>query len=253
VLTPYRATDELIARYRGLADRLGAAAGKPVDIVVARDFGAAADMLVDGRADFGELTPYAFVSGMQRAKLQALAADAMVGRPGTGLIITRNNSRISTLEQLKGKQFGFVDRFSSTGFLGPWANLQSKGFDPATLFTYRFLGSHDAVIKAVLAGDVDAGAVSRHAFDGWAGEHSDAGAPLRILTETSRMPGDVFAASAQLPAATVKALGSALLALSWDAADDKKVLDPINRKAFQPVDVKEYAWLLRVAGSIKGP
>ena len=254
VLTPYRAPEELAARYRPLAERLASAAGRRVEVVVAADFGSAADMLLDGRADFGELTPYAFVSGMQRGKLQALAADAMVGRSGTGLIITRATSGITTLEQLKGKSFGFVDRFSSTGFLGPWANLQSKGFDPATLLKYRFLGSHDAVLKAVRAGDVEAGAISRHSFDSWTAEHSaDAGAPLRILTETSRMPGDVMCASPSLPPEVVKAMSAALLAMSWEKPADRKVLEPVGRKAFLPVDVKAYGWLLRVASSIKGP
>ncbi|MBL8954196.1 MAG: phosphate/phosphite/phosphonate ABC transporter substrate-binding protein [Myxococcaceae bacterium] len=251
VLTPYRAPEELLARYRPLADRLGAAVGRPIELKVAPDFGAAAEMLLDGRGDLAELTPYAFVNGMQGNKLQPLAADAMVGRPGTGIIITRSESDITRLELLKGKTFGFVDRFSSTGFLGPWANLQSKGFDPAELFTYRFAGSHGAVLRSVLQGELDAGAVSRHAFDQWKDEHPKSVGDLRVLLETSRMPGDVFAARAQVSPADVKALGAALLQLSWEKAADKKVLDPIARKAFVPVDVKEYAWLLRVAASIK--
>ena len=37
VLTPYRAPEELLARYRPLADRLGAAAGRPVELKVAPD------------------------------------------------------------------------------------------------------------------------------------------------------------------------------------------------------------------------
>ena len=42
VLTPYRAPEELLARYRPFADRLAAAAGRPVELKVAPDFGAAA-------------------------------------------------------------------------------------------------------------------------------------------------------------------------------------------------------------------
>jgi len=251
VLTPYRAPEELLARYRPLADRLGAAIGRAVELNVAPDFGAAAEMLLDGRGDLAELTPYAFVNGMQHGKLQPLAADAMVGRPGTGLIITRAASDIAKIEQLKGRTFGFVDRFSSTGFLGPWANLQSKGLDPAELFTYRFTGSHGAVLRQVLQGELDAGAISRHAFDQWKDEHPKSSGELRVLLETSRMPGDVIAASAALSQSDAKALAALLQQLSWEKPHDKKVLDPIARKAFVPVDVKEYGWLLRVAASIK--
>jgi phosphate/phosphite/phosphonate ABC transporter binding protein len=250
-VTPYFAPDELAVRYKPLTDRMSKVLGAAVHVTVASDFGTVAEMLLDGRADIAEMTPFAFVSGMQRGKLQPIAADAMVGRPGTGLIVTRANSKITSLEELKGVHFGFVDRFSSTGFLAPWANLQSRGVDPASL-AYRFAGSHEAVLQQIMSGELEAGAVSRHSYGQWLEGH-DAGEPFRILAETSRMPGDVVCASEHLPARQVAALTALFLGLSWDSPQDRKVLEPVTRKAYLRVDVKEYAWLLRVAASIKEP
>lgn len=257
VVTPYRPAAELKQAYRPLADRLSARVKQPVEVVVADSFGAAADLLVEGRADLAELTPYAFISGMQRSATDAgqhhlvpLAADAMLGRPGTGVIIVANTSSARSLDDLKGVRFGFVDEFSSTGFLGPWAMMQAKGLNPKTfLSSWSFLGSHTAVVDAVLKGTVDAGAISRHTLDTMVDEKKRA--KLRVVVETARMPGDVVCARAELPADVRAALEQELLALSWDKPADRTVLEPILRKAFVKVDLKDYGWLQRVAASVK--
>jgi len=252
VLTPYQTPDELKAHYRPLADRLAAKLQQPVELIVADDFGKAADMLVDGRADVAEVTPYAFVAAMRRARLSPIVADAMLGRPGTGVIIVSAASKVKALEDLKGTSFGFVDQFSSTGFLGPWAMLQVKGLRPSEFFSkWTFLGSHSAVIDAVLKGTVDAGAVSRHSVDTEIAEKRIDASKLRVVMETARMPGDVVCGRADLPAATRDLIEKELLALDWNVRADRAVLEPMLRKKYEPVDVNDYGWLLRVASSIK--
>lgn len=258
VLTPYRPAPELKQAYRPLADRLAAALHQPVELIVADSFGAAADLLVSGRADIGELTPYAFVSGMQRSggasgdHLAPLAADAMVGRPGTGVILVPVTSKVKSLDELKGARFGFVDEFSSTGFLGPWAMLQAKGLNPKTHFSaWSFLGSHNAVLEALLKGTVDAGAISRHTLDTLAGDKKLDVSKVRVVVETARMPGDVMCARPDFPAEQREVLEKTLLSLDWEKPGDRAVLEPTSRKAFNKVDVKDYAWLLRVAATVK--
>jgi ABC-type phosphate/phosphonate transport system substrate-binding protein len=117
---------------------------------------------------------------------------------------------------------------------------------------YSFAGSHEAVMQQIYSGDLEAGAVSRHSYGKWLEGH-DGGEPFQILAETSRMPGDVICASEHLPSGQVAALTSLLLGFAWDKPQDKKVLEPMARRAYQRVDVKEYAWLLRVAATVKEP
>ncbi|MEW5738404.1 MAG: phosphate/phosphite/phosphonate ABC transporter substrate-binding protein [Myxococcota bacterium] len=250
VLTPYRTPLELQARYRPLAERLGARVGVEVELEVAPSFGAAAQMLLDGRADFGELTPFAFATGMEKGKLVPLAADAMVGRPGNGLVLVRADSAIRSVEQLAGVRFGFVDAASSTGYLGPWATLRNKGLSPKKL-NWRFVGTHDGVLDELSAGRLDAGAVSSFALENWLKEKKVDASRFRILIETARMPGDVLCARPDLSPETIEALRRELVALSWEKPDDRKALEPTGRKRFVPVDVKEYGQLLRISAWIE--
>jgi phosphonate transport system substrate-binding protein len=259
VLTPYRGEAELKAAYRPLADRLSERLKRPVVLVVAENFGAPLEMLADGRAELAEVTPYAFVSGMERSSatdagrrpIVPVVADTMLGRPGTGAIVVMETSKAKSLEDLKGSRFGFVDNQSSSGFLGPWATLSAKGLNPKTHFaSYTFLGSHLAVLEALVSGSVDAGAVSRHTLDTIIRGTKLEDAKFRVLKETARMPGDVICASAALPEEQKKALQAELLGLRWDNAEDRKALEPTTRKGFGPVVASDYSWLLRVAAMI---
>lgn len=260
VLTPYRGEADLRAAYQPLADRLALRLKRPVQLLVAENFGAPLEMLADGRAELAEVTPYAFVSGMERGAapdagrraIVPLVADAMLGRPGTGTIVVLEGSKANRLEDLKGTRFGFVDSQSSSGFLGPWATLVAKGLNPRSHFaSYRFLGSHLAVLEALVGGSIDAGAVSRHTLDTLIRGTKLEGARFRVLLETARMPGDVICASAALPDDQRQALQAELLGLRFDNPEDRKVLEPTTRKGFSPFARSDYAWLVRVAASIK--
>lgn len=74
-------------------------------------------------------------------------------------LFTQHASRISTLADLEGAHVAWVDRNSSAGYLVPRMHIASAGFDPAKHFAREsFLGTHERVACAVLAGEVDAGA-----------------------------------------------------------------------------------------------
>ena len=60
---------------------------------------------------------------------------------------------------LKGRSFAFGDLHSTSSHIVPRAMLLAEGVDVKDLQSYNYLGHHDDVVKAVLKGDFDAGAV----------------------------------------------------------------------------------------------
>jgi phosphonate transport system substrate-binding protein len=72
-----------------------------------------------------------------------------------GQIITRADSGINSLEDLKGKKFAFTDPASTSGFILPQALLNKKGIE---LGEVVFGTRHDTVVTMVYQGQVDAGA-----------------------------------------------------------------------------------------------
>jgi phosphonate transport system substrate-binding protein len=74
-------------------------------------------------------------------------------------LFARPDSRVRTLEDLKGVRAAWVDRQSASGYLVVRALLRSRGVDLDAAFSdEKFLGTHDGVAQAVLSGEVDVGA-----------------------------------------------------------------------------------------------
>ena len=70
------------------------------------------------------------------------------------------NEDLVDLDDLRGKDFGAVAEQSFGGWIMAEREMMAAGLDPAhDLASLDFLGTHDAVVWAVLAGDLDAGTV----------------------------------------------------------------------------------------------
>ncbi len=78
-----------------------------------------------------------------------------------GVIFTKeDNNEINNLADLKGKKFGAVSQTSFGGFEMAQKEMLDQGIHMYSDFaTLRFFNKHEAVVKAVLSGSVDAGTV----------------------------------------------------------------------------------------------
>ena len=110
-----------------------------------------------------------------------------------GYLFSRRDSGIKSLEQIRGKNVGFVDRSSSSGYKYPLANLLKQNIDPKTFFNRTFfLGSHDKVTDAVAAGNIDAGATWDGNFRLAVEKHGDI---FHIIEKTPPIPFDAWVTS----------------------------------------------------------
>jgi len=81
-------------------------------------------------------------------------------------IITLKSSGIKTMDDLKGKNFAFVDPASTSGYAFPLAGLLKAGIEPKRDFkNVIFTGAHDANAVAVANGKVDAATIADRIFD----------------------------------------------------------------------------------------
>jgi len=131
-------------------------------------------------------------------KGSTLYHSALVVRPGGP----------KTLEELRGKRAGWVDRDSAAGYVVPRLHLATKGFDPDGFFAQDiFLGSHVAVIEAVLSGRVDVGATfakiephsGRILHAAWTTPEGKPRSPVEVMATLGPIPSDVIVASNRLP------------------------------------------------------
>ncbi len=220
---PYLPVKEIITRFTPLADYLGKEIGRPVSVRVGRDYDEHIVYIGKDRADIAFMGPASYVTMVAKyGKKPLLARLETDGNPlFRGYFIVRQDSPLKSLADLKGKRMAFGDRDSTMSHLVPQYMLEKAGVPLDKLAVYKFLGSHNNVVLAVLSGDFDAGAVKDEVFDKYAKQG------LRALADTPYYSDHVFVTRSTLAPGMIQALRSAMLRLK-DTPGGREILEAIK-------------------------
>jgi phosphonate transport system substrate-binding protein len=168
-LIPSEDSRAMLASSKELLEMLEKNLGIKVQGFVASDYNGVIEALRAGHLEVAYLGPFSYVLGTTIAPIEAFAT-AETAKSGRtyyhSQIITRVDSGIKTVNDLKGRTFAFVDPSSTSGHLFPKAGLIKLGIDPDTYFgRVLFTGSHDANALAVFNKRVDAATIADRIFD----------------------------------------------------------------------------------------
>ncbi|WP_339514771.1 phosphonate ABC transporter substrate-binding protein [Pseudomonas sp. RL_15y_Pfl2_60] len=163
-LIPSEDSQSMVESSQQVLDQLEAGLGMPVKPFVATDYNGVIEALRSKKLDVAYLGPFSYVLANKMADAEAFAV-AVTKKTGTSayhsVIITRRDSGIKNLADLKDHTFAFVDPSSTSGHLFPKAGIEQAGYQPEKLFSrVMFSGSHDASILAVVNRKVDAAVVA---------------------------------------------------------------------------------------------
>jgi phosphonate transport system substrate-binding protein len=168
-LIPSEDSRAMIAQSQAMMDKLSQALKMDVKPFVASDYNGVIEALRSKRLDVAYLGPFSYVLGTTVADIEAFAV-AETKKAGRtfyhSLVITRKDSGIKTVADLKGHTFAFVDPSSTSGHLFPKAGLAKASVNPDKDFSrVIFSGAHDSSALAVQNGKVDAAAIADRIFD----------------------------------------------------------------------------------------
>lgn len=168
-LIPSEDSRAMLESSQQLLDALEKNLGIKVQGFVASDYNGVIEAMRSNHVDVAYLGPFSYVLGTTVAPIEAFAT-AETAKSGRTFyhsqIITRKDSGIKEVKDLKGRTFAFVDPSSTSGHLFPKAGLMKLGFDPEKDFgRVLFTGSHDANALAVANKRVDAATIAERIFD----------------------------------------------------------------------------------------
>ena len=222
--------------------------GMEVQPFVATDYTGVVEALRVNKLDIAFLTPASYVLAKNEANVRVLLKSERQGVPYYyAAIITRADSGIKSLDDLRGKSFAFGDYLSTTGNVIPRQMLKARGIDPVRDFTQvLYSGGHDATVLAVLNGKVDAGATYANSPDGndtawmrYLKDPSDV-KKIRAIAFSDPIPADNLVISAGLSDALAKKIETTFIELSRDPAGKKMLRELYQIDGFVPATDQDY-------------
>jgi phosphonate transport system substrate-binding protein len=197
--------------------KLSETLGHPVESSIVLSYTACVEQMAAGHFEAALLPPLAYVLAHDRYGVEVALKAVRRGSPTyRGEILARVDSGIDSLEDLRGRTFGFTDVSSTSGHLYPKTLLINSGIDPETdLAEVTFVGSqHSAVVEAVLHGRIDAGACFDDARTLLEETEPDVMESTKVIAYTPQIPADTVSLRADCVGPFYDRLVDALMALS---------------------------------------
>ncbi|MEW6107889.1 MAG: phosphate/phosphite/phosphonate ABC transporter substrate-binding protein [Nitrospirota bacterium] len=222
-IVPLESPAEMFRKFSPLAEYLGRKLNRRIDLKVAVDFQGAIKDIGQGVTQFCFMTPSTFIEAHKKYGVEVLVEALREGKPFQhSVIISKSDSGINTLEDIKGRSFAFGDPHSTSSHIVPRGMLFEAGIDIKDLLYYNYLGHHDDVAKAVLNGDFDAGGV----MESTAHKFRDMG--LKFIKFSDDVPEFNICVSSSLDPKDVIELKNALISLSDSTPEGASILKSIN-------------------------
>jgi phosphate/phosphite/phosphonate ABC transporter binding protein len=235
-----RGAEQTLQRWAPTADYLSEAVAGRTFTIRALDFEAIVPAVRRGEVDFVLANPAIYVRLEKRfgasriATLRNRVGDHALDRFGGVLFTRADRTGLESLDDLRGRRLAAVKENSLGGFLMAWGLLQRHGIDPRADFAeLRFTGTHDAVVEAVLAGEVDAGTVRTETLERMVAEGVIAPDSYRVIHPNQRVdfplalstrlyPEWPLASTADTPERLANRVARALLAVSPESEAARK-------------------------------
>ena len=170
-------------------------------------------------------------------------------------LITRMDTGITKLAELKGKTFSFGSVSSTSGHLMPRYFLLQNGIDPERDFAkFSFSGAHDATALWVESGKVDAGALNEAVWDKLVQTKKVDTSKVVVFWTTPPYVDYVWTVRGDLDKGLQERIASALVKLDYRNPEDKRLLDLHRTKKYvrvKPEDFKPTEEAAIAAGLLK--
>jgi phosphonate transport system substrate-binding protein len=241
-LIPTEGSADIIQRFKPLMDHLEKTLDIKVEPFSASDYAGIITAMAHKHIDFAYFGPKSYVEASARANAQALALelDKSGARGYYGILITKKDSGITTLDKAmnNGNTFAFTDPNSTSGCLVPsvlfYRDLKTP---PEKLFKeVSFSGSHGASILAVKNGKVDVAATNNIDLDRMAEKGAVSKDDFNYIWRSELIPGAPMCARKDLPESLKAAFTGALMSFNFNAAGIEKV----QNGGYAPVDDSTY-------------
>jgi phosphonate transport system substrate-binding protein len=235
-------------KFQPLVDYLTEKTPYSFELVLKKTYEETVIALGEGKIDMAFLGPLTYLHA--RAEYNAESILKSITENGESfyrsVIVTKNDSQIMELSDLNGKSFAFAATKSTSGNLVPRFLLAEHGIHLRELQNYNNFDYHDSVVKWVLKGEYDAGAVRESVAE----KYIPLG--LKIIAKSGPIPTGPLVIGSQAPYNLVKTIKAVLLDMVKTDKGKKvlKKIDPEFMGGFTEADDFDYVHIRKMINDV---
>ncbi len=234
-ILPLYSAITLFDRFDPLMRYLSKRTGNEFKLVIPKDFETFFETISRGKVEYSYSNPYIYTQLADDGHLKAFANTIKppTGDIFRGIVITHRDSKIASLDDLRGKSIMIVSPLSAAGYLAQKLYLLENGINVDRDTTIIDGKRQEEVILNVYRKEVDAGFVRESAPDVLK-EEIDL-RKIRILARTPYIPNWPFAATPRADRDITQAVKEQLVRLH-----DKDVLEAAKITGFKSADDHDF-------------
>lgn len=243
-LLPDENAATIIQNAQPLKEYLENTLSKQIELMVTTDYSSMIEAMRFGRIEVAYFGPLSYVLAKSRAPdIEPFAVGIERGSPTyNGVLIATAGGPVRTVEDVKGKSFGFGDQASTSSHLIPRAFLAKRGLVAGRDYQAVHVGTHDAVARAVQNGQLPAGGLSKAIFDNLTQRGTVDKTKIIEIGLSDPIPNYPMVMQGNLAPALKDAIRKAFIEMK-----DEAILRAFRVQGFAPTDDKAYDVLRETA------
>lgn len=248
-MIPTEETTQELALYEPMVNQIKATTGKNVEFYLPTSYASVVEAMLGGFVDIGMHGPYSYVIAQERdPSLQVFATYAKhkghFQEEGPGykaVLVSRSDSGIESLEDIKGTVVGLTDPASTSGNLLPRVSFTDVIGEQLEDHFSRvvYTGGHDLSAIAVIEGQVDVAFVATHRLDNVIDRDLAKMEDYNVIWSSPVIPQDPFVVSGKLCDDVVENISKAFLTLNESEAG-REYLKNVNASKFVAMTDADY-------------
>ncbi len=252
-LIPEQNIFKQMERYEPLADYLSKKVNKTVRLTVLPRYGNIINSFVSSGMDGAFFGSFSYALAHEKLGVEVLARPLSLNGTSTyhGLIFVRKDSGITSIRQMEGKRFAFVDKATTAGYLLPLAYFKKHGKNYKAFLKEGYLtGTHEDAIFDVLNRKADIGAAKNTVYERMAASDERIKKELVILERSPDVPENGLAVRKDLDGFLKKKLKEALLTMH-ENPEGEALLKAFGARQFIETKDSDYQPVYRYAQEIE--
>jgi len=232
---------ETFVLYKDLLDYISDKLDMSITLIQRETYEEVNFLVKDNELDLAFVCSGAYIDGHDQFDMELLVAPVAYGKPVYhGYIIVPANSKVTTVEGLRGKRFAFTDPMSNTGKLSPTYILAQMNENIESFFSeYIFTYNHDKSIEMVAHALVDGAAVDGLIWEYMNSQDQTLTAQTKIINKSEPYGIPPIVIPSGLDPALKKTLREIFLNIHTDE-EGMKILTQLQIDKFVVLDDQRY-------------